>query len=454
MDMTRRNLLLSMAALAAAPACGLRAPAKTGGTLPPDFLWGAATAGHQIEGNNTNACVWVLENVKPTLYKEPSGDADNSFWLWEQDLDIVKDLGLNTYRFSLEWSRIQPEPGLYSTAMLDHYKAIIDGCRSRGLVPFVTFNHYTTPRWFAGRGGWRNPEAPKLFADFCDRAARHLADGMGYATTLNEPNLINLFRAAATAEQLKPFAVAARAMNEAAARAVGSKVFAAGNSIMAEDVEGWTRNMIAGHKGGRAAIKAARPSLPVGVSLAIPDDVAVGENSVRDTIRAKAYGAWLEAVKGDDFLGVQNYDRTFWDAKGKVERADAGDRNTRGLVVYPGSLAGAVRYAHSVTRLPIIVTEHGVESEDDAVRARLIPAALAELKAAMDEGVPLKGYLHWSLLDNFEWLSGYGPKYGLVAVDRTTFKRTVKPSARVLGAFAHRNSLASDVSAGAAESPA
>jgi beta-glucosidase len=442
MSLNRRTLLLSMASLAVAPACTTRGAAKAGGNFPSDFLWGAATAGHQIEGNNYNSCVWVMENIKPTVYAEPSGDADNSLALWPQDLDLVKALGLNTYRFSLEWSRIQPEHNLFSIAMLDHYKAIIDGCRTRGLQPMVTFNHYTTPRWFAARGGWTNNDAPKLFADFCDRAARHLGDGMSYATTLNEPNLINLMRASFSKEQTTQFLAMARAMSESAARAVGSKQFVAGNSISVEDIDAYTQNMIAAHKAGRAAIKAARSSLPVGVSLAIPDDVALGDNSVRDAMRAKMYGAWLEAAKADDFLGVQNYDRTFWDAKGKVEQKDQGDRNAAGGTVYPGSLAGAVRYAHSVTRLPIIVTEHGVNSEDDAVRARLIPAALAELKKAMDEGVPVKGYLHWSLLDNFEWISGYKPKYGLVAVDRTTFTRTMKPSAKVLGAIARSNAIA------------
>ncbi len=441
MNLNRRTLLLSMASIAAAPACSTMGSLRPKESFPDDFLWGAATAGHQVEGNNFNSCTWVVENVKPTLYKEPSGDADNSLALWPQDLDLVKEIGLNTYRFSLEWSRIQPEPNLFSIAMLDHYKAMVDGCRARGLTPMVTFNHYTTPRWFAARGGWADADAPKLFADFCDRAARHLSDGIGYATTLNEPNLINLLRTIFSPELQKQFLPIARAMNEAAAKSIGSKQFATGNSIGAEDIDAWTNNMIAGHKSGRAAIKAVRSSLPVGVSLAMPDDVAVGENSLRDTVRAKSYGAWLNAAKGDDFLGVQNYERTFWDAKGSVDQPGEGDRNAKGKLLYPGSLAGAVRYAHSVTRLPIIVTEHGVESDDDAVRARLIPAALAELKSAMDEGVPVKGYLHWSLLDNFEWISGYKPKFGLVAVDRTTFKRTKKPSAKVLGTIARANAL-------------
>lgn len=442
MTIDRRTMIGAGVALAAAPLATAKAALGSGAAFPRDFLWGAATAGHQVEGNNVNSDTWVVENVKPTLYAEPSGDAVNSFELWPQDLDLVKAIGLNTYRFSLEWARIEPEPGMFSIAMLDHYKAMIAGCRRRGLMPMVTFNHYTTPRWFAARGGWTNAEAADLFARFCDRAARHLAADIGYATTLNEPNVIAVIRNTLPPPMFAGFKKVLDKMSEAAARSVGSTQFVPGNTINVDDIEALSRNMVAGHKAGRAAIKAVRSDLPVGMSLAIPDDEAVGRNSLRDAIRAKTYGVWLEAARSDDFLGVQNYERTLWDDKGKVEPPkSSGDRNAAGGEVYPASLANAVRYAYSVARVPIIVTEHGVNSNDDAVRARLIPAALAELKKAMDDGVPVKGYIHWSLLDNFEWIFGYKYHYGLVAVDRTTFKRTPKPSAAVFGAIARRNAL-------------
>jgi len=441
MTIDRRTILGASLALAATAApLPVRASASRS-SFPKKFLWGAATSGHQIEGNNVNSDAWVLENVKPTVYSEPSGDAANSFELWPQDLDLVKALGFNCYRFSLEWPRIEPEPGHFSLAMLDHYKAIVDGCRKRGLTPFVTFNHYTTPRWFAARGGWTQPDAADLFARFCDRAARHLAAGIGYAATLNEPNLLRVVRNGLSAAQFAGFKAILDKMSEAAAHSVGSQRFVAGNTINVDDIDAFNKNLIAGHKAGRAAIKAARSDLPVGVTLAIPDDQPVGPNSIRDQVRARTYGAWLEAVRGDDFLGVQNYERVFWDAKGKAEGHPTGDRNAAGEGVYPDSLANSVRYAHSVAKIPIIVTEHGVNSEDDAVRARLIPAALAELKKAIDDGIPVKGYLHWSLLDNFEWIFGYKYRYGLIAFDRSTFKRSPKPSASVLGGIARRNAI-------------
>ncbi len=439
--MDRRTLIGAGAALAALPITGASARPSTRKPFPKGFLWGAATSGHQIEGNNVNADAWVAETIKPTIYAEPSGDAANSFTMWPTDLDLVKSFGLNTYRFSLEWSRIEPEQGMFSMAMLDHYKAMIDGCRARGLIPMVTFNHYTTPRWFAGRGGWTNNDAPRLFARYCDVAARHLAGGIGYATTLNEPNLIHVIRQGMNAKQFGQIKPLLDAMSAATAKATGSTRFVAGNTIAVDDLEQFNRNLLAGHKEGRAAIKAARGSLPVGVSLAMPDDWSLDASDTRDRFRAAAYLPWLEAAKSDDFLGVQNYERQLWNAEGKVESHQDGDRNAAGGEVYPPSLANAVRYAHSVSRVPIIVTEHGVNSTDDAIRARLIPAALAELKKVIDDGIPVKGYLHWSLLDNFEWIFGYKYQYGLVAVDRKTFRRTPKPSAFVLSSIARRNSL-------------
>lgn len=436
----RRSLLVGAAALAAEPATGLAATAAArprDPRFPAGFLWGASTAAHQVEGNNTASDVWLLEHTSPTVYAEPSGDAANSFALWPDDLDLVRSLGLGAYRFSLEWARIEPEPGQFSVAMLDHYKAMIAGCRARGLTPVVTFNHFTTPRWFAARGGWGHAEAPALFARFCERAARHLADDIGYATTLNEPNLSGKLQDLLPGDLLG----ADKAMVAAAARALGVATFQPGNPLYVRDMATTQTNLIAGHKLGRAAIKAVRGDLPVGVSLAMLDDQAVGAHSLRDERREYFYGAWLRAVQGDDFLGVQNYERSVWDDKGKRPVPPGAVTNTMGAEVYPPSLAGVVRYAHAATGLPILVTEHGVGTDDDTIRANLIPAALAALRQAIDEGVPVLGYLHWSLIDNYEWVFGYRIRFGLCAFDRQTFVRTPKPSAAVLGRIARANAL-------------
>ena len=433
----RRTMLAGSAALAVSPALAAVKGKGFDPAFPKGFIWGAATSGHQIEGNNSNSDSWVLENINPSIYAEPSGDADNSFELWRADLDLVKAIGLNTYRFSLEWPRIEPVEGRFSHAMLNHYRAIIDGCRERGLIPVVTFNHYTAPIWFAVQGGWTNPQAPAVFARFVEKAAQALAGGIGYALTLNEPNIMNVLKVV-----LPPQAIAGQhAMLAAAARAYGAAKFAAGNAIEIDDIPVSTINLIAGHKAARAAIKAVRPDLPVGVSLSMFDDQAVGPHSIRDAKREELYGPWLDAVKGDDFLGVQNYERMVWDNKGRVPVPADAVRGAAGAEIYPASLGNCVRYVHAATGCPIMVTENGASVEDDTIRARYIPAALHGLKAAIDDGVPVLGYVHWSLLDNFEWIFGYRVHYGLASVDPVTFARTPKPSAAVYGAIARANSL-------------
>lgn len=435
--MDRRTLLMAMSAGAGGLSAS-GAAARQGGDFPKDFLWGAATAGHQVEGNNVSSDAWLVEGVKPSLFVERSGDADNSLELWPSDLDLLRRFGLNSYRFSLEWARIEPEKGLFSLAMLDHYKRMVDGCRERGLTPVVTFNHCTTPRWFAAAGGWTSPEAAELFARFCDRAARHMAAGVGYASTLNEPNGALLLWALAPPQMRD----VVRAMNAAAGRACGSTTFK--NAIVAElaDMPATQLNLMAAHKAGKAAIKAARGDLPVGVNLALRDEEAVGRpTTLRDSKRAEFYGAWLEIAKSDDFVGVQNYERAIWGPKGPLKPPPNAKRNSGGGEIYPPSLAGAVRYAHAATGAPVLITEHGLGTDDDSLRADFIRASLVDLQQAVVDGVPVKGYLHWSLLDNFEWVFGYARRYGLAAVDRETFRRTPKPSFAVLGEIARRNAV-------------
>jgi beta-glucosidase len=436
--MDRRALLASAGAVIGAV---LLRPADAGtpqpAPFPKDFLWGVATAGHQIEGNNVASDIWLVENVKPTVFAEPSGDACNSLELWPQDIELVKNLSLNTYRFSLEWARIEPEPGLFSIAMLDHYEAMIDRCHARGITPVVTFSHCSVPRWFAEKGSWTSPDSPDLFARFCGHAARRLAQGVAYALTLNEPA-----NGATLNDNYPPFLALIRMANAAAGKACNAPGFRMAVLPDPEEVQIVQTHLLAAHKAGKSAMKAARGDLPVGFSLALEDDEAVGPNSVRDAKRALYYGAWLEAAKNDDFLGVQNYDRVRWDYKGAIVTPPEDARlNVLKREVHPKSLANAVRYAHAATGVPILVTEHGMVTDQDSERVSYIPAALAELQKVFAEGVPLKGYIHWTLMDDFEWFQAYSLKYGLCSVDRTTFKRIPKPSAAVLKAIVQRNAI-------------
>jgi beta-glucosidase len=240
----RRTLLATGAALAASPALAA-ADRLSSRSFPKGFLWGASTAGHQIEGNNIASDQWLLENIKPTIYSVPSGDAANSFALWPQDMDLARGMGLNSYRFSIEWARIEPEPGLFSVAMLDHYKRMIAGARERGLNPVVTFNHFSAPRWFSAMGGWTNGESIQLFARFCDRAARHLADGISHAITFNEPNILLVLRAVILPPQVLE---AQKTMLAEAARRMGTPKFTALNAANLDDLDAMQANLVLAHK--------------------------------------------------------------------------------------------------------------------------------------------------------------------------------------------------------------
>lgn len=433
----RRNVLAGGMALAASPALAKVAARKGDPAFPKGFLWGASTAGHQIEGNNIASDLWFLENQQPTIFSQPSGDAANSLELWEKDLDLARDIGLNCYRFGIEWSRIEPEKGLFSQAMLDHYSRIVDGCRARGLAPILTYSHFTAPRWFSAQGGWTNPESTDLFARYAGKVTQALGDRLHAAITFNEPNILLIL------EQILPPPVweMQKLTLEAAAKRLGVPRFVAANVAGREDLPALQAGMLAAHPAGKAAIKAVRPDLPVGLSLSLLDDQAVGRHSMRDAMREKMYGPWLRLARGDDFLGVQNYERALWTDKGKLPPPAGAAVNWSGTEVWAPSLAGAVRYAHAATGVPILVSEHGVGTEDDTVRAKFIPESLSHLKAAIDDGIPVLGYCHWSLLDNFEWIFGYKPKFGLASFDPVTFARNPKPSARVYGAIAKANSL-------------
>ncbi len=404
-------------------------------TFPDGFLWGAATAGHQNEGDNIHSDTWFAENVTPTVFREKSGKAADGYTRWREDLDLVAGMGLNAYRFSVEWARIESVEGRFSDEALDHYEAIVDRCIELALAPVITFNHFTSPHWFAMRGGWLDPEAPALFARYCDKVMERFGDRIAIAVTMNENNLARLL----TWQGLPPFvAELERATLVAAAEASGVERYRMANVMLPEEMDAMADAMTAGHLAAKAAIKARRPELPVGMSIAIIDDVAVGDDtSVRDRKRAEVYERWLNLARDDDFIGVQNYERRRFDGDGPVDPPADLPRNEMGSAVEPDSLAATVRYAHEVSGVPVLVTEHGMSTHHDALRAGFLEPSLEALLDVIGSGVPVLGYTHWTLMDNFEWIFGYDGQLGLFSVDRTTFERTAKPSADVYAGLVH-----------------
>lgn len=434
--MTRRDLTGVLAAGSAGLLSRNPLPARTPApfSFPQNFLWGCATAAHQVEGNNVGSDFWLLEHLKNTIFAEPSGDACDHYHLYRQDLQTVAKLGFNAYRFSIEWARVEPEPGCYSRAELEHYRRLAAACRELSLTPVATFHHFTSPRWLAAAGGWEEPSAADRFVRFCERTSRHLGDLLGGAATFNEPNIgvvlasMPMFRAMPVQSAL-----------EEAARAVGSNRF---SSFLLGDPRKNRDTMLIAHRRAFEAIKAGPGRFPVGLTLALSDDQAVaGGESRRDRMRAEHYGAFLESARKDDFLGVQTYTRSRTGPEGALPNEPGVEVTQMGYEFYPEALEQTIRYAISQARVPVIVTENGIGTEDDSRRSVYIERALTGVARCLRDGLDVRGYFYWSLLDNFEWMLGYRPKFGLVAVNRETQERTVKPSARYIGGIARRNAL-------------
>lgn len=429
--MIRRDLLIAGAATAlASPAL-----AKSKRALPKDFLWGTAISAHQSEGGNTNSDAWLMENLKPSMFKERSGDAVDSYHRYGEDFALAAGLGFNTYRLGVEWARIEPSEGFFSNAELDHYARVLEACRARGLKPIVTLNHFTTPLWFAQRGGFEVAGAPALFARFCRKVVERLGPLMHMATTFNEANIRLLVDLMPGIQAVVPVVKAAIA---AAAKATDSPRF---SRLAYADPAIVTPIMIEAHRRAYDAIKQARPSLPVGITLTT-QDIQSDDPKLVALYQRKLYGDWVEVARTHaDFFGVQTYTRFVVDEHGVKAPPPGAELTLSGYEFYPQALANTIRWAHAAIGKPVYVTESGVAVTDDTRRIAFIDQALAGVRQCIDDGIPVHSYLYWSLLDNFEWTSGYGVPFGLVAVDRQTFKRTPRPSALHLGRIARANAI-------------
>jgi beta-glucosidase len=404
-------------------------------TFPPGFVWGAATAAHQVEGNNTHSDLWVLEHCQPTLFEEPSLDACDHYHRFADDIRLLAGLGLNCYRFSIEWARIEPERGHFSASALDHYRRVLAACHENGVTPMVTFYHFSSPRWFAAMGGWEHRDAGDVFVRYAERAASALGDLITSAATFNEPNLPMLLRWIAHIDV--PFTTVMR-MSRQAARAVGSSKF---GCFFLGDANKLQDHMIAAHHRAVAALKAGPGDYPVGLCLAVQDEQAVGPGSRRDKKCAEVYDSWLSAVGGGDFVGVQAYTRCRVGKKGDMGPEEGVELTQMGYEFWPDAIEACLRYTAARVSAPIYVTESGVATADDDRRIEYIRHSLEGVLRCIEDGIDIRGYIHWTLMDNFEWIMGYRPKFGLIAVDRTTQERTVKPSARFLGEIARQNRI-------------
>lgn len=404
--------------------------------FPKRFLWGVSTSAHQIEGNNHNQwSVWELENAKTLAAQAPyqyndleswdriktaaktpenyvSGRATNHYDLYERDLELVRKSNMNAFRLSIEWSRIEPEQGAWQVQEVEHYKAVLAACKAREIEPIVTLFHFTLPVWFAAMGGFEKASNVKYFVDFAERIMRELGTKVKYVITVNEPEV---YASQSYVEGVWP----PQRTNRRLALTV-------------------TRNLAKAHNQIAAKLHAASRRYKVSVAknysyIYAGDDAKL---SMKSAQLAQWWGNDLflrKVVKSCDFIGLNYYfsDRIYGY---RVHNPDEQTSDV-GWGLQPQNLEQALIQLHERYGKPIFITENGVADADDRYRMNWLARTIVAMQQAMDQGVDLIGYLHWSLTDNFEWEKGFWPRFGLFAVDYETLARKPRSSAIWLAKF-------------------
>lgn len=399
-----------------------------GSPFPESFIWGVSTSGHQTEGENKNSDFWVLENMEDSPFIEPSGKAIGHFKQFESDIALLAALGTKAYRFSLEWCRIEPEHGVFSQDALDHYARVLDCCWAHQITPIVTFNHFTIPIWFATHGGWLAPNAADLFANFVEVSARQLGERIGIACTLNEPNIV-VQQAVVANRQGRPSNTDAALMHRAAG-AVNSEQFYSFFFVDGLEVRD---TLLRAHRRAYDVLKSGPGDFPVGLCLNLRDyqleEHSRDAEDWRNAFVQEGHVAFYDAARGDDFVGVQYYSRRRVGAQGIVQPPEETKLTQMREEDYPDGLENVIGEAAYYSKCPVIVTENGVPTETDEDRVTYINKAIRGVANAISSGIDVRGYIYWSAFDNYEWMDGFRPKFGLIGVDRETQKRRPKPSA-------------------------
>lgn len=421
--------------------------------FPDGFLWGAATSSHQVEGDNVDNDWWDWEQVPGHVVDGTTSGAAAMWWdgRAEDDLARAAELGHNAHRFGLEWSRLEPSPGVFDLTAFARYRAIFERARELGMSTMVTLNHFTLPRWAAEGGSWLAREIVERFAVFASRCASTLGDVVDRWATLNEPNVLALMGYAS--ERWPP----GLGQVGAFARALA--------------------NMMRAHAAGYRAVHEVLPDAPVGIVLSLPS--FVGARSRRSDATAAAGQDWIfngvvlaaldrgrllpplalgpkridGLARSFDWIGVNYYGRYHvqFDPSApqrafgrhvdvgnvKTETNDWGAPHPAGLTE---QLVRLSRFA-----VPLFVTENGVYDNEDRVRPSYLVEHVRAVHAAIERGADVRGYFHWSLVDNFEWAEGWSTRFGLIGVDPATQARTVRGSASVFARICRANAVESGV---------
>jgi beta-glucosidase len=402
--------------------------------FPKNFFWGASTAAHQVEGNNYNDwSVWELAHAKELAQtahrrlsyldnwdkiKKQAEDPNNyvsgrgveHYKRYKEDFDIVKQLNMNAFRFSIEWSRLEPKEGVWDLAELDHYKKYIAELRKRNIEPFLNIWHWTMPTWFTQKGAFSKKRNLVYFDRFVKKIAEELVDDVSYVITLNEPNVY----------AAEAYITAQRPPQK---KNIGEFLIV-------------YRNLWLAHRRAYKILKIKKPSLQVGIASQLANIQAKRPHNFFDEASTKIMRYlwnWLflkRTSRYQDFIGINYYFTNYF--TGLLKEIDPKfPRSDQGIYMEPEGIYPIMLRTWSRFKKPIFITENGLADSTDHYRRWWIEESIVAMERAISDGVDLRGYLHWSLLDNFEWEFGYWPHYGLVSVDRTNnMKRTIKPSAK------------------------
>ncbi len=391
--------------------------------FPRNFLWGAATSAHQVEGNNINNDWWLAEQNH--ALREASDQACRHYELYAQDFEIAKELNHNCHRFSIEWSRIEPQEGKFDVSAIEHYRQVIINLKKQNIEPVVTLLHFTNPAWFSQKGGWTKFKLQRYFLRFVDKIVNEFADQVKFWVTINEPLVYSshsYLLGAWPPKEHSLFKTAKVTFNLAKAHieayCIIQKIYQA---------KSLSRPMVS-ISANLQAFEICRPTL---------------KNKLAVFLRHKLYNLYFIEVllrrKTLDYIGVNYYGRNLADVESWGIKHLLLDtcpynhhplrKNSLGWDIYPQGLYKLLVVLKKYN-LPILITENGICTEDDDLRWDYIREHLEELHKAMQEGVRVLGYIYWSLMDNFEWDKGFKPRFGLVHIDYQNQKRTIKPSGR------------------------
>jgi beta-glucosidase len=419
--------------------------------FPKEFLLGAATAAHQVEGNNTKSDFWAMEQVPNSMFKEPSLDCVDHYNRYKEDIDLLVGVGLDAYRFSIEWARIQPDKDTFDQKEIDHYQAVLEYCHKKGVTPIVTMHHFSSPKWLIMEGGWESESTVDYFARYCERVVRELGSLLRFVCTINEANMglqitkiMERHRAVMKNNLQVGLNNEGGGMEEFMSRmkAVGS-AFGMEPQKIQDFLKPRTpfgdKLIMKAHEKARDAMKSVCPDLKIGATFSLHDiQVIPGGEEFSKKEQDDEFLHYLPYLEKDDFIGVQNYTRSVFGPDGPVVPDKDAELTLGNYEFYPEALGNVIRFVYQHTKIPILVTENGCATSDDSRRVEFLNRALAGVKNCIDDGIPVKSYCCWSLLDNFEWQQGFAITFGLIAVDRNTQQRQPKPSLAYLGSYRNK----------------